>query len=65
MHECEECGRMCNCDEDDMRNPAPVDCTHECPVDDDELEDHDEDEDDEGGWPGARYSGDIWEDNNG
>ncbi len=40
MHECNACGRMCDCDGEDHMQPAPPDC--EC-----ELEDYENAGDDD------------------
>jgi hypothetical protein len=44
MHECEDCGQMCDCDCDDLAGPQPDDCRCEC-----ETLDADEWRDDIGG----------------
>jgi hypothetical protein len=46
VHECEDCGLICDCDGEDMQNPQPDDCVHlttpgECSADDDEFGDDD------------------------
>jgi hypothetical protein len=28
VHECEDCGMICDCDGEDMHNPQPDDCVH-------------------------------------
>lgn len=38
MHECDECGSMCSCDGEDHLQPAPSDCRHVCPIDDDDQD---------------------------
>ena len=30
MHECTLCGFYCDCDGEDMEQPQPDDCTHDC-----------------------------------
>lgn len=51
MHECETCGSYCDCDGEDLHQPAPIDCTcaHEgsgvdqedLPFDDDDPDESD------------------------
>lgn len=37
MHECPECGSVCDCDQEDlMHGSAPPDCDHDCQEDDDD-----------------------------
>ena len=48
MHECPECGELCDCDLEDMEQDAPEDCCHRCEYDlPDDDEDDWEEEDDE------------------
>lgn len=44
MHECPECGLYCDCDGEDMHQPAPIHCTcdHEGSGMDAEYEDFDD-----------------------
>ncbi len=30
MHECPWCGMECDCDGEDLSQPAPEECSHEC-----------------------------------
>jgi hypothetical protein len=43
-HECEECGALCYCDQDDCLLPQPSDCRHVCEDPDDDLLGADDDE---------------------
>lgn len=36
MHECDNCGQMCDCDGEDLMNDAYDDCRHDCEEDYDE-----------------------------
>jgi hypothetical protein len=40
-HECQECGSLCYCDQDDCLLPQPADCRHVCDDRDDEYQDDD------------------------
>lgn len=40
MHECGDCGYMCDCDGEDLHQPQPNDCTCDCG--DEEYEDADD-----------------------
>lgn len=35
VHDCEICGEMCGCDQDDTHLPQPMDCNHVCDEDED------------------------------
>jgi hypothetical protein len=37
MHECPECGQMCDCDQEDHEHEALDDCCHACDEEEEEL----------------------------
>lgn len=50
MHECPECGQLCDCDQEDLEHEhAPDDCFHVCD-DSDDLDEEDLFYDDDEPW---------------